>query len=134
MGLTHQTAYATVNFGDLRKLPQGRETFFTSFLWSLAGRLGAIFLQTGWVARVVLLILLFLSLFSWAIILQKYRMFATLEPRTKRFMQLFRTGRGLPDPNTLRAARAVRRSSTFTMRGIANSKDNWRAAIHIRVN
>ncbi|HEV2221832.1 MAG TPA: MotA/TolQ/ExbB proton channel family protein [Candidatus Acidoferrales bacterium] len=68
-----------------------------------AGRLGAIFLQTGWVARVVLLILLFLSLFSWAIILQKYSMFGTLEPRTKRFMQLFRTGRGLPDPNTLRA-------------------------------
>ena len=68
-----------------------------------AGRLGTIFVQTGLVARIVLLILLFLSLFSWAIIFQKYRLFAVAEPRTRRFMQLFRTGRGLPDPNTLRA-------------------------------
>ncbi|MGB7561585.1 MAG: MotA/TolQ/ExbB proton channel family protein, partial [Candidatus Acidiferrales bacterium] len=67
------------------------------------GRLDTIFLQTGWVAKGVLLILLFLSVFSWAIIFQKYRLFATVEPRTRRFMQLFRTGRGLPDPNTLRA-------------------------------
>lgn len=68
-----------------------------------AGRLGTIFLQTGWVAKAVLLILLFLSVFSWAIIIQKKRLFGTIEPRTRRFMQLFRTGRGLPDPNTLRA-------------------------------
>ena len=68
-----------------------------------AGRLGTIFLQTGWVAKAVLLILLFLSVFSWAIIFQKRRLFGTIEPRTRRFMQLFRTGRGLPDPNTLRA-------------------------------
>lgn len=68
-----------------------------------AGRLGTIFLQTGWVAKAVLLILLFLSVFSWAIIIQKKRLFGTIEPRTRRFMQLFRTGRGLPDPNALRA-------------------------------
>ena len=68
-----------------------------------AGKLGTIFLQTSWVAKAVLLILLFLSVFSWAIILQKRRLFGTIEPRTRRFMQLFRTGRGLPDPNTLRA-------------------------------
>ena len=69
----------------------------------LVGRLGAILMQTNWVARVVLLILVFLSLFSWAIIFQKYRLFAVAEPRTRKFMQLFRTGRGLPDPNSLRA-------------------------------
>ncbi|HEV2288136.1 MAG TPA: MotA/TolQ/ExbB proton channel family protein [Candidatus Acidoferrales bacterium] len=54
-------------------------------------------------AKAVLLILLFLSVFSWAIIIQKKRLFGTIEPRTRRFMQLFRTGRGLPDPNALRA-------------------------------
>lgn len=69
----------------------------------LAGRLDTILMQTNWVARVVLLILIFLSLYSWAIIFQKYRIFAVAEPRTRKFMQLFRTGRGLPDPNSLRA-------------------------------
>ncbi|HXO04993.1 MAG TPA: MotA/TolQ/ExbB proton channel family protein [Candidatus Sulfotelmatobacter sp.] len=58
--------------------------------------------QTGWVARVVLGILLVLSLFSWAIIFQKSRLFGQIEPQTKRFLQMFRAGRGLPDPNTLR--------------------------------
>jgi biopolymer transport protein TolQ len=69
----------------------------------LAGRLGTILFQTSWVARIDLLILIGLSLFSWAIIFQKYRLFGTIEPRTKRFMQLFRAGRGLPDPVSLRA-------------------------------
>jgi len=59
--------------------------------------------QTGWVARVVLGILLVLSLFSWAIIFQKSRLFSQIEPQTKKFLQMFRSGRGLPDPNTLRA-------------------------------
>lgn len=59
--------------------------------------------QTGWVARVVLGILLVLSLFSWAIIFQKSRLFGQIEPQTRKFLQMFRSGRGLPDPNTLRA-------------------------------
>jgi biopolymer transport protein TolQ len=59
--------------------------------------------QTGWVARVVLCILLILSVFSWAIIFQKSRAFGQIEPQTKKFLQMFRSGRGLPDPNTLRA-------------------------------
>jgi biopolymer transport protein TolQ len=59
--------------------------------------------QTGWVARAVLGILLVLSVFSWAIILQKSRLFGRIEPQTKKFLQMFRAGRGLPDPNTLRA-------------------------------
>ncbi len=50
--LTHPIAYATVNFGDLRKLPQEKNIFYIVSV-ILAGRLGAIFLQTGWVARVV---------------------------------------------------------------------------------
>jgi len=66
-------------------------------------RLGTLIEQTGWIARIVLCILLFLSVFSWAIILQKSRMFGRVEPQTIKFLKMFRAGRGLPDPNTLRA-------------------------------
>lgn len=59
--------------------------------------------QTDTVARVVLLILLFLSIFSWAIIFQKWKQFGRVDSQTGRFLQMFRSGRGLPDPNTLRA-------------------------------
>jgi biopolymer transport protein TolQ len=67
-----------------------------------ASRLGDLISQTGWVARAVLLILLILSLVSWAIIFQKSGGFGRIESQTSRFLQLFRSGRGLPDPNTLR--------------------------------
>jgi biopolymer transport protein TolQ len=67
-----------------------------------ASRLGTLIEQTGWVARIVLCILLFLSVFSWAIILQKSRLFGRVEPQTRKFLQMFRAGRGLPEPNTLR--------------------------------
>ncbi len=69
----------------------------------LAGRLGTLVEQTGWVARIVLLFLLFLSLFSWAIIFQKSRLFGRIEPQTKKFLQMFRASRDLPDPRTLKA-------------------------------
>ncbi|HWG59155.1 MAG TPA: MotA/TolQ/ExbB proton channel family protein [Candidatus Acidoferrales bacterium] len=59
--------------------------------------------QTDGVARAVLVILLFFSVFSWAIILQKWRQFGRVDSQTARFLQMFRSGRGLPDPNTLRA-------------------------------
>lgn len=68
------------------------------------GRLEALVEQTGWVAKIVLGILLFLSLFSWAIIISKSRLFGRIEPQTKKFLQVFRAGRGLADPRTLRAA------------------------------
>jgi biopolymer transport protein TolQ len=55
------------------------------------------------VARIVLGILLILSIVSWAIIFQKSSLFGRIEPQTKKFLQMFRAGRGgLPDPNTLR--------------------------------
>jgi len=72
-------------------------------LFLLAGRLGTLIEQTGWVARIVLCILLILSVFSWAVILQKSTLFGRIEPQTKKFLQMFRAGRGLPDPGTLRA-------------------------------
>ncbi len=54
-------------------------------------------------ARVVLVLLLILSVFSWAIIFQKSRQFGSIEKQSQRFLQMFRAGRGLPDPKTLRA-------------------------------
>jgi biopolymer transport protein TolQ len=52
---------------------------------------------------VILGILLFLSVFSWALIFQKFSQLSGLDQRTARFLQMFRSGRGLADPNTLRA-------------------------------
>ena len=54
-------------------------------------------------ARVILGLLLFLSVFSWALILQKSYQLGGIDRRTARFLQMFRSGRGLSDPNTLRA-------------------------------
>jgi biopolymer transport protein TolQ len=54
------------------------------------------------VARLDLLILLLFSLYSWAIIFEKYVLFSRLERQTSKFLKLFRSGRGLPDPETLR--------------------------------
>jgi len=65
-------------------------------------RIDTLIEQTGWVARVVLGILLVLSVFSWAIIFQKSRALGQIDKQTKRFLQMFRAGRGLPDPNTLK--------------------------------
>jgi biopolymer transport protein TolQ len=59
--------------------------------------------QTTGVARVILGILLFLSVFSWALILQKFSQLSGLDQKTARFLHMFRSGRGLADPNTLRA-------------------------------
>lgn len=63
--------------------------------------MGNLLQQTGWVARVVLIVLLVFSLFSWALIFQKYRLFAQVERQTARFLQTFRANRGLPEPRSL---------------------------------
>jgi len=59
--------------------------------------------QTSGVARIILGFLLVLSVFSWAIIFQKWQQFGSIDSQTRRFLQMFRSGRGLPDPDTLRA-------------------------------
>jgi biopolymer transport protein TolQ len=79
------------------------ETISVLALSFAASPLGNLITQTGWVARAVLCILLILSVFSWAIIFQKSRSFGQIDSHTKKFLQMFRAGRGLPDPNTLRA-------------------------------
>ena len=70
----------------------------------IAGRLGALIEQTGWVARIVLVVLLLFSLFSWAIIFQKSRLVGRIDSQTRKFVQMFRAGRALPEPGTLRVA------------------------------
>jgi biopolymer transport protein TolQ len=65
------------------------------------GQLGTLLAQTGWVARIVLGILLFFSLFSWALIFQKMRLFSRLERRTTQFLRMFRANRTLPDPKAV---------------------------------
>lgn len=52
-------------------------------------------------ARIVLLILCSFSLFSWALIFQKLRLFGRLNRQTAAFVRTFRAARGLPEPRTL---------------------------------
>ncbi|HEY2646225.1 MAG TPA: MotA/TolQ/ExbB proton channel family protein [Candidatus Acidoferrales bacterium] len=57
--------------------------------------------QTGWVARVVLAMLLVFSLFSWALIFQKLFMFSRIGRQTSLFLRIFRANRTLPDPRQM---------------------------------
>lgn len=59
--------------------------------------------QTGWVARIVLLLLLIFSVVSWALIFQKLGVFGRVNRQTDQFLQVFRASRGLADPKTLSA-------------------------------
>lgn len=59
--------------------------------------------QTSGVARAILGILLLLSVLSWALIFQKLFQLGGVDRKTKRFLQMFRAGGGLPNPRTLRA-------------------------------
>ena len=65
---------------------------------SMSGQLNNLLEQTGWVARIVLLILCCFSLFSWALIFQKLRLFARLNRQTACFLRIFRGSSGLPEP------------------------------------
>ena len=68
-----------------------------------AGQLSTLLQQTGWVARVVLGMLLFFSLFSWALIFQKSRMFSRMNQQTALFLRIFRSNKILPDPRQMGA-------------------------------
>lgn len=66
-----------------------------------AGQLNALIQQTGWVARVVLGMLLFFSLFSWALIFQKLALFSRINRQTSLFLRIFRANRTLPEPRQM---------------------------------
>lgn len=66
-----------------------------------AGQLNTLIQQTGWVARVVLGMLLFFSLFSWALIFQKLALFSRINRQTSLFLRIFRANRTLPEPRQM---------------------------------
>jgi biopolymer transport protein TolQ len=79
------------------------ETIRPLGIFLFAGQLGTLLEQTGWVARVVLLMLLAFSLFSWALIFQKSRMFSRMNQQTALFLRIFRSNKFLPEPKQMGA-------------------------------
>jgi biopolymer transport protein TolQ len=86
--------------GSIVRFSEG-ETIRPLGIFLFAGQLGTLLEQTGWVARVVLLMLLAFSLFSWALIFQKSRMFARMNQQTALFLRIFRSNKFLPEPKQM---------------------------------
>jgi biopolymer transport protein TolQ len=86
--------------GAFDRLSEG-ETIPLSAFFLYAGQLNTLIEQTGWVARVVLGMLLAFSLFSWALIFQKLFMFSRIKRQTSLFLRIFRANRTLPDPRQM---------------------------------
>lgn len=86
--------------GAFDRLSEGETIPLPGFL-IFVGQLGTLLEQTGWVARVVLAMLLGFSLFSWALIFQKSRMFSRMAHQTALFLRIFRSNRTLPDPKQM---------------------------------
>ena len=86
--------------GAIVSLSEG-ETIQLLGILLFVGQLGTLLEQTGWVARIVLLMLLIFSLFSWALIFQKLRMFSRINQQTSLFLRIFRSNKILPDPKQM---------------------------------
>jgi biopolymer transport protein TolQ len=86
--------------GAIDRLSEGETISLPAFLL-FAGQLDTLIQQTGWVARVVLAMLLAFSLFSWALIFQKLAMFSRIRRQTGLFLRIFRANRTLPDPRQM---------------------------------
>ncbi|MDD5542131.1 MAG: MotA/TolQ/ExbB proton channel family protein [Acidobacteriia bacterium] len=54
-------------------------------------------MQSGWMAKFVLIILLFFSLLSWAIILKKYSVFKRARRQSQQFLNVFRRSQKLSE-------------------------------------
>jgi len=54
-------------------------------------------LESGVFAKVILLILLFLSVVSWGIIINKLRVFRKVEAETRKFLTIFRKSKTIPE-------------------------------------
>ena len=65
------------------------------------GQLLTLLEQTTGVARVVLVLLLLFSLFSWALIFQKSRVFSHMGHQTALFLRIFRASKTLPNPRQM---------------------------------
>jgi biopolymer transport protein TolQ len=86
--------------GAIDELSEGETIPLPAFLL-YAGQLNTLIEQTGWVARIVLGMLLAFSLFSWALIFQKLFMFSRIKRQTALFLRIFRANRTLPDPRQM---------------------------------
>jgi len=71
---------------------------------AFAADLGSILEQTGWVARAVLGLLLFFSVISWGMILQKLSLFGRIRRQSEQFLRIFRATRGVANPQALASA------------------------------
>ena len=67
------------------------------FADSMGGEISNLVWETGPVAKVVLAILLLFSIFSWAIIVQKYGLLNKARAQSARFMRAFRKANRLQD-------------------------------------
>jgi biopolymer transport protein TolQ len=63
----------------------------------IQGEVWQLFAQTGLVARIVLLLLLAFSVFSWAIIFHKHRSFKAARRDSREFLRIFRQSKKLSD-------------------------------------
>ena len=79
----------------------------TATFWILQSDLARLLAQTGWVARIVLLILLGFSVLSWAVIYRKFTVLRRAREHTERFLQAFRTTERLPEGGPLVTAFAA---------------------------
>jgi len=69
--------------------------------WLVESDLARLLAQTGWVVRIVLLILLAFSVLSWAIIFRKYLSFRRAREVTERFLEVFRSSEKFPEAKPL---------------------------------
>ncbi|MFQ6102775.1 MAG: MotA/TolQ/ExbB proton channel family protein [Candidatus Glassbacteria bacterium] len=74
---------------------------------------GEILLRTGAFAKVILLIIFFLSVFAWAIMYHKYRLLKRVGMENGRFLALFRKANALED--ALTASREFSRSTLLKL-------------------
>ena len=70
----------------------------------IIGNIFDILAQTGWVARAVLVLLLFASLISWALIFQKSGLFGRIRRQSDQFLKIFRATKGVANPQGLMSA------------------------------
>ena len=71
---------------------------------AFAADLGSILEQTGLVSRAVLGLLLFFSVISWGMILQKLSLFGRIRRQSDQFLRIFRATRGVANPQALASA------------------------------
>src|SRR5436305_9178016 len=79
---------------SLLPLTEVSMTYSPSLLGLFTAEVGNLIAQTGPVAKIVLVILLFFSILSWSIILSKWSKFRRMRAQSGRFLRAFRKAAG----------------------------------------